>query len=105
MRLLAPWSTLSADDRALLRRRLRTPVLTFLALLALLAVNVTLGATLPFAQVWIVELLVVAVMVALILLVSMEVIHEPPLVRLFSGLGFFWVAIMVGMTLTDYLAR
>jgi cytochrome c oxidase subunit 4 len=35
----------------------------------------------------------------------MEVIHEPPLVRLFSGLGFFWVAILVGMTLTDYLAR
>ena len=44
-------------------------------------------------------------MVALILLVSMEVIHEPPLIRLFSGLGFFWVAILVGMTLTDYLAR
>ncbi len=100
-----PLAALSADDRALLRTRLRTPVLTFLALLALLAVNVTLGATLPFGSVWIVELLVVAAMVALILLVSMEVIHEPPLVRLFAGLGFFWVAIMVGMTLTDYLAR
>jgi cytochrome c oxidase subunit 4 len=100
-----PLAILSADDRALLRRHLRTPGLTFLALLALLAVNVTLGATLPFAQVWIVELLVVAVMVALILLVSMEVIREPPLIRLFSGLGFFWVAILVGMTLTDYLAR
>ena len=100
-----PLATLNATDRALLRKRLRTPLLTFLALLALLAVNVTLGATLPFAQVWIVELLVVAVMVALILLVSMEVIHEPPLIRLFAGLGFFWVAIMVGMTLTDYLAR
>ena len=49
--------------------------------------------------------LLMAVMVALILLVSMEVIHEPPLIRLFSGLGFFWVAILVGMTLTDYLAR
>ena len=101
----SPLAAMGADDRALLRKRLRTPVLTFLALLALLAVNVTLGATLPFAQVWIVELAVVAVMVALILLVSMEVIHEPPLIRLFSGLGFFWVAIMVGMTLTDYLAR
>ncbi len=51
------------------------------------------------------HVVVVAVMVALILLVSMEVIHEPPLIRLFSGLGFFWVAILVGMTLTDYLAR
>ncbi|WP_457105552.1 oxidase [Methylobacterium sp. P5_C11] len=101
----SPLATLSSDDRALLRKRLRTPVLTFLALLALLGINVTLGATLPFAQVWIVELLVVAVMVALILLVSMEVVREPPLIRLFSGLGFFWVAILVGMTLTDYLAR
>ena len=100
-----PLAALSAEDRALLRRRLRTPVLTFLTLLALLAVNVTLGATRPFAQVWIVELLVVAVLVALILLVSMEVIREPPLIRLFSALGFFWVAILVGMTLTDYLAR
>lgn len=100
-----PLAALSAEDRALLRRRLRTPVLTCLTLLALLAVNVTLGATRPFAQVWIVELLVVAVMVALILLVSMEVIREPPLIRLFSALGFFWVAILVGMTLTDYLAR
>src|ERR1044072_4190694 len=100
-----PLATLSAEDRALLRRRLRTPVLTFPALLALLAGHLPRGAPLPFPQVWVVELLVVAVMVALILLVSMEVIHEPPLVRLFSGLGFFWVAIMVGMTLTDYLAR
>lgn len=100
-----PLATLSPDDRALLRRSLRTPVLTFLALLALLAVNVALGATLPFANVWIIELAVVATMVALILLFSMEVIHEPPLVRLFSGLGFFWVAILMGMTLTDYLAR
>jgi cytochrome c oxidase subunit IV len=100
-----PLSELSPEDRALLRRRLRTPVRTFLALLALLALNVTLGATRPFRQVWAVELAVVAAMVALILLVSMEVRREPPLVRLFSGLGFFWVAILVGMTLTDYLAR
>lgn len=100
-----PLSALSPDDRALLWRRMRTPVLTFLALLALLAVNVTLGATRPFAHAWIVELLVVAVMAAIIVLVSMEVRHEPPLVRLFAGLGFFWVAILFAMTLTDYLAR
>ena len=95
----------SADDRALLKRHLRTPVLTFLALLGLLAINVTLGATLPFADVWILELLVVTAMAGLIILVSMEVLHEPPLVRLFAGIGFFWVAILFTMTLTDYLAR
>ena len=97
--------TLSPDDRRLLTRHLRTPVLTFLAMLGLLAVNVGLGATRPFADVWILELLVVTAMAALILLVSMEVVHEPPLVRLFAGLGFVWVAILFTMTLTDYLAR
>ena len=100
-----PLAALSPEDRALLKRHLRAPLLTFLALLGLLAVNVALGATLPFARVWIVELAVVTVMVAIILLVSMEVLKEPPLVRLFSALGFFWVAILVGMTLTDVLAR
>ncbi len=101
----SPLTRLSPEDRALARRRLRTPVLTFLALLALLAVNVSLGASLPFAHVWIVELAVVGAMVAIILLVSMEVRKEPPLIRLFSGLGFFWVCILFGMTLTDFLAR
>lgn len=42
---------LSEAERQDFGRRLRVPVLTFLALLALLAVNVTLGATLPFANV------------------------------------------------------
>ena len=101
----SPLATLSDTDRALLKDRLRKPVLAFLALMSLLAVNVTLGATLPFEHVWALELVVVAAMALVVLLVSMEVLHEPPLVKLFSGLGFFWVAIMVGMTLTDYLGR
>ncbi len=100
-----PIHALSSEDRALLRRHMRKPVLTCLALLALLAVNVALGVTVPFAYTWALEMAVVSVMVALILLVSMEVRTEPPLVKLFSVLGFFWVAILVGMTLTDYLAR
>lgn len=98
-------ASLTPDDRALLKRRLRTPVRTFLALLGLLAVNVTLGATLPFPHVWALELAVVGAMAAIVLLVSMEVLKEPPLIRLFSGVGFFWVCILVGMTLTDYLGR
>ena len=100
-----PLDALSREDRALAIRHLRRPILTFLALLALLAVNVTLGATLPFEQVWIVELLVVTVMASLVILVSMETLHEPPLVKLFAGIGFFWVAILFAMTLTDYLSR
>ncbi len=35
----------------------------------------------------------------------MEVRHEPPLVKLFAGIGFFWVGILFTMTLVDYLSR
>ena len=105
LQALAARFGLDEADRAEAARRLRTPVLTFLVLLALLALNVTLGATLPFAHVWALELVVVTVMAATIILVSMEVIHEPPLVKLFAGIGFFWVAILFTMTLTDYAAR
>ena len=100
-----PLAALSEEDRARLKAHSRKPVLAFLTLMGLLAVNVALGATLPFAQVWVLELAIVAAMALVVILVSMEVLHEPPLVRLFSGLGFFWVAILVGMTLTDYLGR
>ncbi|WP_274534735.1 hypothetical protein [Methylobacterium sp. Leaf94] len=44
-------------------------------------------------------------MAAIIIRVSMAVRHEPPLVRLFAGVGFFWGAILFGMTLTASVAR
>lgn len=93
------------DERRLFWRHMRVPFAAFVALLALLAVNVALGALLPFRDVWAVELGVATVMVAVVLLFSMEVVHEPPLVRLFSGLGFIWVGILIGMTMVDYLSR
>jgi cytochrome c oxidase subunit 4 len=96
---------MTQEDRRVLLRQMRTPAITLCVLMALLGVNVLLGATLPWRNVWIAELAVAAVMVAIVLLVSMEVLREPPLVRLFSVLGFFWVGIMFGMTLTDYLGR
>ncbi len=96
---------MSRDDWQILWRHMRPAVFSFIALLALLSVNVTLGATLPFTWAYIVEGVVLACMVLAVLLVSMEVLHEPPLMRLFAGLGFFWVAILFTMTLVDYLSR
>ncbi len=87
------------------RQRMRAPVITTAALLFGLAINVTLAALVPFHRVWIVELLVMAAMVATVLWVSMEIKHEPPLVQLFSAIGFVWVSILFGMTLLDYLTR
>ncbi len=96
---------MSRDDWQILWRHMRPPALSFVILMLLLGVNVTLGATLPFTWAYIIEGVVVVCMVLTVLLVSMEVLHEPPLMRLFAGLGFFWVAIMFTMTLVDYLSR
>ena len=96
---------MTGNERRLLLRRMRTPAITFVVLLLLLCINVVLGATLPFRGAYIVEAAITVCMVLTVLLVSMEIIHEPPLIRLFSAVGFFWVTIMFGMTLVDYLSR
>ena len=96
---------MSRDDWHTLWRHMRPAVLSFVLLLGLLSVNVVLGATLPFTWTYMIEGVVVVCMVLTVLLVSMEVPQEPPLMRLFAGLGFFWVAILFTMTLVDYLTR
>ena len=93
------------DQKAALREALRQPVLTFLALIGLLAVNVATGYLQPFPLVWMLNLGVMVLMIATVLLFSMEVIREPALVRFFSILGFCWVGILLTMTLIDYLNR
>lgn len=87
------------------RRRMRVPTFAFAALLLLLGVNVLLGAWMPFGAVWLLELLVALAMIVVVMLFSMEVLHEPPLIRLFSVLGFCWVGILFAMTLIDYTTR
>ncbi len=96
---------LSDADKQVLRQRLRTPLVTLLALLLLLGANVALGAWVPFRQVWMVEAAVVLAMVAIVLWASMELPQEPPIIRFFALVGFFWVAILFTMTLVDYLTR
>jgi cytochrome c oxidase subunit 4 len=83
---------------------MRLPVLSFAALVTLLGANVVLGHFLPphaaFA-----EVAVTFVQVLVVLLVSMEVLEEPPLLRFFSALGFLWVVILFAMTIVDYATR
>lgn len=85
--------------------RMREPLATFAALLFLLAVNAISGWFQPFPHVWVLNLGVLVAMIAIVLLFSMEVIKDPPLVRLFSVIGFCWVAILFTMTLIDYTTR
>jgi len=87
------------------RQRMRVPVVTTGALLLGLVINVTFAAFFPFRGVWVIELLVVAAMVATVLWISMEIREQPPLVKLFSAVGFVWMAILFGMTLLDYATR
>jgi len=96
---------MTQEERRLLWRHMRMPALSFVALMVLLAVNVALGAMLPFGHLWMVEAGVTLCMVLVVLLVSMEVWRDTPLIRVFSMLGFFWVLILFTMTLTDYLGR
>jgi cytochrome c oxidase subunit 4 len=93
------------EDWELLWRHMRLPVTSFAVLLGLLAVNVALGATVTFAWAWMIEAGVTVCMVLVVLLISMEVWRDAPLIRVFSALGFFWVLILFTMTLTDYLGR
>ena len=88
-----------------LRQRLRTPVLTFLALQSLLGVNVLLGIFFIGSRVWVLEALIAASMVAIVILFAMEALKDPPLTRLFAAIGFCWVAILFALTMVDYATR
>jgi cytochrome c oxidase subunit 4 len=89
-----------------LMRRLVTPFLTMLALLALLGTNVILGIFfINSPRVWIAEVFIAMMMVATVILFAMEALKDPPIIRLFAALGFFWVAILFSLTMVDYATR
>ncbi|MGI4747709.1 MAG: hypothetical protein ACRYGI_00040 [Janthinobacterium lividum] len=97
--------SLTEDNRRLLWSKMRTPAIVLVVLLLLLATIVLLGAWLPFRQAWIIEAAVTLAMVGTVLIVSMELGSEPPIIRFFAVIGFFWVAILFAMTLVDYFTR
>lgn len=96
-------SDTDTDVNGELRARLRTPALVWVALLLLLGLLSAVGLFAPGW--WVIEFACLAVMVSLVLVFSMEMTRHQPIVRLFSVLGFFWVAILFGMTMIDYLTR
>ncbi len=96
---------LSKEQRRELVARMRVPLVTFVALLLCLATNLAMGWLHPSERAWMIEGPVMVLMIVAVLLYSMEVIHDPPLVRFFSVLGFCWVAILFTMTLIDYSTR
>ncbi len=88
-----------------LRSRVRMPLVVLVVSLLLLGVNVLLGALEPHGQIWIVEVFIAMTMVAIVILFSMELLEQPGITRIFGALGFFWVAILLTLTIVDYATR
>jgi cytochrome c oxidase subunit IV len=88
-----------------MKTRTRTYFFVYMALLLLLAATVgaaylNLGPLNP-----VLALLIAAVKAALVIWFFMHVRQSSGLIKLFVGAGFFWLAILIGLTLTDYLTR
>ncbi|MEP6810253.1 MAG: cytochrome C oxidase subunit IV family protein, partial [Chthoniobacterales bacterium] len=52
-----------------------------------------------------VSMLISIAKAALILLFFMHIKYSRPIIWLFAGAGFFWLAIMFALALSDYLTR
>ena len=95
----------TAEQKRELVHRMREPILTFAGLLGLLALNAVAGWFQFFPNTWALNLGVLVLMIVTVLLFSMEVIKDPPLIRFFSARGFCWVGILFTMVLIDYTTR
>jgi len=83
----------------------RTNIAVFVALLVLLVMTVA-AARLPLAALHVPVAMTIAVVKAvLIMLFFMHLLHSHRLMMIVSVASFFWLAIMVVLTLNDYLTR
>ena len=98
-------SELSPAARREFWAKMRVPVFSFVVLLVCLAGIILLGALVPSRTASFIEAGLTVCMIGTVLLFSMEVREEAPLMRFFSLLGFAWVLVLFGMTLLDYLSR
>jgi len=87
------------------RRPPRIIVLSWLGLLALLAVTVT-AAYVPLGTAnTVVAMVIAAAKATIVATIFMELRERHPLTIPFAGAGFFWLAIMLWLALADYVTR
>src|SRR5579864_8460677 len=75
-------------------------ILTTMTFVTYYVAQVELGA-------WniVVALLIAFFKMMLVILFFMNVKAESPLTKLFAGAGFFWMILLLGQTLIDYISR
>ena len=83
----------------------RTYLLVYLGLILLLAA--TVGVAFLDLGVFniVITLAIASVKALLVILFFMHVRESEPATKLFVIAGFVWLAILIGLTLTDYLTR
>ncbi|HEU4625405.1 MAG TPA: cytochrome C oxidase subunit IV family protein [Steroidobacteraceae bacterium] len=83
----------------------RTYLWTWLALLALLAL--TFGSAYVHMGTFnlVVNLAIAVLKTLLVMIVFMDLARSTSLVRLAAAAGFFWLALLAGLSLTDFLTR
>ena len=96
---------LSEEDRRAIWSAMRVPVFAFAALLGFLAAIVLLGALVPGRTASFIEAGLTLCMIGTVLLFSMEVREEAPLLRFYAALGFCWLTILLAVTMIDYVTR
>lgn len=86
-----------------------TPVRTYVLIWAIL--TILTFTTYGVAQIdlgpWniVVALFIAFFKMMLVILFFMHVKTDNPLTKLFVGAGFFWMALLLGLTLGDYMSR
>ena len=84
---------------------LRTYVLVYLTLLALLTISVVVAFLHLGVMAILVPMLVAVLKASLVIAIFMHVRGSSPTTKLFVGAGFVWLAILIGLTMADYLTR
>ena len=80
-------------------------ILVFLALMVLTAI--TVGVAFVDLKMFndVVALTIAVTKAVLVVLIFMHVAHSSRMTKLSIVAGFLWLAILIGLTLTDYLSR
>lgn len=96
---------MTEDERRKIWDAMRVPVFAFAALLIFLVIIVGLGYFVPGRTASFIEAGLTLCMILTVLLFSMEVRLEASLLKFYAFLGFCWLAILVFMTMVDYVTR